>query len=91
MALEGALALGAPVGEGDRFAVCAATLGLLARAAEQAPLLVVMEDVQWLDAASAEALTFATRRLEADRVAVLMTGRDALPPSIAGAGFEPWT
>ncbi len=88
MALEGALALGAPVGEGDRFAVCAATLGLLARAAEQAPLLVVMEDVQWLDAASAEALAFATRRLEADRVAVLMTARDALPPSIAGAGFD---
>ena len=49
-ALDGALALGAPVGEGDRFTVCAATLGLLAPAAEQAPLLVVMEDVQWLDA-----------------------------------------
>src|SRR5258708_28035085 len=58
--LGGAVALGPPV-EGDRFAVCAATLSLLAAAAESMPLLVVVDDVQWLDSGSAEAVLFASR------------------------------
>ena len=73
-ALRGALGLG-PAEEHDRFAIGAATLGLLAAAAEAAPLLVVVDDAQWLDGPSADALTFAARRLEADRVALLFAAR----------------
>src|SRR3954452_9210020 len=51
---------------GDPFLVGAATLSLLAAAAEAAPLLVLVDDVQWIDAASEDALLFAGRRLVAE-------------------------
>ncbi len=74
-ALAGALSLGPP-GQGDRFAVCAATLSLLAVAAEDgAPILVVLDDAQWLDTSSVQAVLFATRRLYAEGVAVLIALR----------------
>src|SRR5579862_4126204 len=60
-ALGGALALRS-AGRHDRFAVGAATLSLLAASAEDAPLLVLVDDAHWLDRSSAEALLFATRR-----------------------------
>src|ERR1700730_11204079 len=47
-ALNAALALGPPAG-GDRFTTCAATLSVLAAAAERSPLLAVVDDVHWLD------------------------------------------
>src|SRR5689334_24107297 len=73
-ALESALAL-ADREPADRFSVAAGTLGLLAAAAEEQPVCVLVDDGQWLDAASAHALGFAARRLEADRVAVLIAIR----------------
>ncbi len=63
----------------DRFGVGAATLSLLATAAEEQPLLVVVDDAQWLDRASRDALLFAARRLMADPVAFLVTMRDEPP------------
>src|SRR4051794_7459527 len=69
-ALRGALAL-APATPTDRFTVPVALLSLLARAAEERPLLAVIEDAQWLDEASLEALLFAGRRLGAEGVAGL--------------------
>src|ERR1700729_1565017 len=74
-ALERALAL-RPGGAQDRFAVGAGTLSLLAAYAEQAPVLVLIDDAHWLDAPSAEAILFAIRRLLADAVAVLVAVRD---------------
>jgi DNA-binding CsgD family transcriptional regulator len=74
-ALAGALALGPPV-KGDRFTISAATLSLLAAAAAEGPLAVVVDDFQWLDTASAEALLFAARRLDAEPVALLFAIRD---------------
>ncbi|HVN51979.1 MAG TPA: ATP-binding protein, partial [Acidimicrobiales bacterium] len=68
-ALEAALAL-RPSGGHDRFAVGAATLSLLATVAEARPLLVLVDDAQWLDGSSADAVLFAVRRLVADRIAV---------------------
>ena len=62
-ALEQAFAL-RPGRTQDRFAVGAATLGLLAACAEQQPLLVLLDDIQWFDAPSSEALRFALRRLD---------------------------
>lgn len=71
------VALGVAAGRApDRFEVGAATLSLLAAAAEEAPLLVVVDDAQWVDRASLDALLFAGRRLLADRVAVLLAARE---------------
>ncbi|HLL62025.1 MAG TPA: AAA family ATPase, partial [Propionibacteriaceae bacterium] len=74
-ALTAALGWSAEPVPGDRFQVAAATLALLGQAAERAPLLIVVDDVGWLDAESAEALVFAARRLRYDRVAFVLTRR----------------
>jgi DNA-binding CsgD family transcriptional regulator len=73
-ALSGALALGPPV-PGDRFAVAAATLTLLSAAAESAPTVAVIDDAQWLDGPSREALCFAGRRLSREGIFLLMAAR----------------
>ena len=70
----------------DRFAVGAATLGLLAAAAEERPVLVVVDDAQWLDEASMDALRFAARRLAADAVAFIFATRER-DDDLSGAGF----
>jgi len=61
---------------GDRFLVAAATLGLLAEAAEESPVLCVVDDVQWVDRASMDALVFAARRLAAEPVAIVLGLRE---------------
>ena len=74
--LAGALALGPP-GSADRFTVYIATLSLLSAAAETQPVLVVVDDLQWLDEASQEALMVVARRLDAEGIVMLMAVRDA--------------
>ncbi|MET0448352.1 MAG: ATP-binding protein, partial [Aeromicrobium sp.] len=68
-ALEIALAL-RPGDRADRFAISAATLSLLGRAAEEQPVLVLIDDAHALDAPSLEALVFTCRRVLADPIAV---------------------
>ena len=86
-ALQGALGL-APAVSGDRYGVGAATLSLLAAAAEERPVLVVVDDLQWLDRASAEALLFAARRLLADPVAFVLATRAGEGRGADLAGLE---
>src|SRR3984957_13794195 len=50
----------------DRFLVALAVLGLLSEVAREQPLVCVIDDQQWLDQTSAQALGFAARRLAAD-------------------------
>jgi DNA-binding CsgD family transcriptional regulator/tetratricopeptide (TPR) repeat protein len=60
----------------DQFMIGLALLSLLSEAAEQAPLLCVVDDAQWLDRASAHALAFAARRLLAEPVCLLFGTRE---------------
>ena len=73
----------------DRFGVGVATLGLLSRAADDRPLLVLVDDAHLLDRPSAEAIAFALRRLVNDRVAVLVALRADEPSPLADAGLAP--
>src|SRR5258705_3284701 len=55
----------------DRLVVSAATMALLRQAAEAQPLLLVVDDVQWLDRSSAAVLGFVARRLAGSRVGLI--------------------
>jgi ATP/maltotriose-dependent transcriptional regulator MalT len=93
-ALAGALAL-EEARPRDRFAVPAAVLGLLSTLAEERPLLVVVDDVHWLDPASREAVLFVAQRVDAEGVGVLLAARDSdggpveAPAGLARLRLEP--
>jgi DNA-binding CsgD family transcriptional regulator len=72
----------------ERFLVGLAALSLLSGTAEEQPLLCVIDDAQWLDRPSAQALGFVARRVLADRVAFLFATRE---PSEELAGLPELT
>ncbi len=59
----------------DRFLVGLAVVSLLSAAGQRQPLLCLIDDAQWLDQASVQALAFAARRLQADPVAMMFATR----------------
>ena len=86
-ALESALALRPRPTAYDRFAVGAATLNLLAAYAEDAPVAAFVDDAQWLDGSTADALLFAMRRLMADPIAFVVAVREGEASFVDGANL----
>jgi DNA-binding CsgD family transcriptional regulator len=89
-ALEVCLALSAGSPHGP-LAVCAGTLGVLATAADERPLLILVDDLQWVDPESARILLFVARRLAAEQLGMVFTVRaepDASPPD---TGLPTWS
>jgi predicted ATPase len=62
-----------------------ALLSIMRRLAQEHPVLVAIDDVQWLDEASADAVTFAARRLDGEPVRFLLTRRPRAPAQLERA------
>jgi DNA-binding CsgD family transcriptional regulator len=86
-ALGSALTWSTGVVTADPFLLGAATLSLLAAAAERRPVLVLVDDMQWLDPESAGAIVFAARRLGPDAVAFLLAAREGTIPARLAQGL----
>ncbi|MGE5691891.1 MAG: AAA family ATPase [Pseudomonadota bacterium] len=85
-ALEGALLLReASADRVDPRALAVAVQGALQLLAEREPVVIAVDDVQWLDASSSSALAFALRRLDASDVLLLLARRavEGAQPSLA--------
>jgi DNA-binding CsgD family transcriptional regulator len=86
-------ALGAALGltraaERDRFLVGAATLGLLVGASSERPVLACVDDAQWLDTSSLDALLFAGRRLAGAPAGMILVARDEPHPALDATRME---
>ncbi|WAL68711.1 AAA family ATPase [Amycolatopsis cynarae] len=75
--------------EPSTYLVGLAALTLLTEEAADRPLLLVVEDAQWLDRASVDVLAFVARRIESEPVALIATLRDGERCSLRDAGLLP--
>jgi DNA-binding CsgD family transcriptional regulator len=72
----------------EPFLVALAVLSVLAEAADDQPLLCLVDDAQWLDEATADALLFVARRLEAEPIAMLLAAREERDERLDAPGLE---
>jgi DNA-binding CsgD family transcriptional regulator len=85
-ALRAAFALSTETVE-ERFRVSLGVLGLLAEVAEERPLVCLVDDAQWVDRASADALVFTARRLTAEPLVLMFGARDDEERPFAAPGL----
>ena len=86
-ALASVFAIG-PSKPADRFTVDAATLNLMAAIAADGPVVVTVDDAQWVDRASLEALTFAGNRLEVEGIVLMFAVRSGQPAAQQLSRFQ---
>jgi DNA-binding CsgD family transcriptional regulator len=72
----------------DLFLIALATLHLLAEVAERAPLVLVVEDAQWLDPSTSQVLAFVARRLRMDPILLVFAVREGSEGVFDAAGLE---
>jgi predicted ATPase len=71
----------------EHYRIAMASLDLVSEVANDAPLLLVVEDAHWLDRPTAGVLAFVARRIESDPVVLLAAARDGYPSALADAGL----
>src|SRR5882672_10180472 len=71
----------------ERFRIAMAALDLLCEVAAEAPLLIVAEDIQWLDRPSCDALAFIARRVQSDPIVLLAATREGYPSPLIDVGL----
>jgi DNA-binding CsgD family transcriptional regulator len=71
----------------ERFMIALAALNLIADAAASKPVLVVVDDVQWLDWPTQEVLAFVARRISADPIVLAVGGRTGHDVPLTSAGL----
>jgi DNA-binding CsgD family transcriptional regulator len=71
----------------ERYRIAMAALDLFSEVAADAPLLLVVEDAQWLDRPTSEVLAFVARRIESDPIIMLAAVRDGYPSVLGDAGL----
>ena len=86
-ALLGALGLAAAPVAPDPLLIGVAVLTLLSDLSERSPVLVVADDVHWLDRSSLDVLAFTGSRLDAEPVVLLVSARGQAPPGGFDRGF----
>jgi DNA-binding CsgD family transcriptional regulator len=75
----------------EPFRIAMAALDLVSEVATEAPLLLVVEDAQWLDHATGDVLAFVARRIESDAIVLLAAIREGYPSPLAAAGLPEHT
>ena len=71
----------------DLYLVGLAVLNVLADVAAETPVVLIAEDVHWLDQVSADVLAFVARRLESEPIVLIAAGRDCAESKLLGAGL----
>jgi hypothetical protein len=71
----------------EHFRIAMAALDLVAEVASEAPVLVVVDDAQWLDRPTADALAFVARRIASDPIVLLAATRDGYDSALIHAGL----
>lgn len=70
------------------FLIALATLHLLSDCSETSPVLLLIDDAQWLDRSTADALAFLARRLESDPILLVPAFRDGFESPLLAARFS---
>src|SRR5262249_11182361 len=71
----------------EHYRIAMAALDLVSETASDAPVLLVVDDAQWLDRPTSEVLAFVARRIESDPIILLAAIRDGYPSVLAEAGL----